>query len=280
MTRLLLASTVAIVITHFLGSKVGEIMTTGRNLVILEIFIFFLIFIFRRFSSYLRRKSRFLFLFVTMTFFCLISRLAYFLRIYLSLTLGPYILDFVGVGGGFLILHVSSGDHSGSSEDSFGLQVLSEPWPVNHNIAWESSLRNRILCLESDNTVFLLDKEKGAYWGEVKQALDQASSQLEYNQLLEFENRDLQIREQKHKCFSLFQRVLNQHPSLAADAPYNPKEVFLDYLTTNRDTLDQQGANILVKDQRELHFLKILAQDLETKGPKSPYFNILFEKRF
>lgn len=100
MTRLLFGSAVAIFSTHFLESKVPEIMTTGRNLVIFEIFLFFLIFLFRRKYSYLRRKSRFLFLFVTMTIFCLISSLAYFLRIYLSLTLGPYILDFVGVGGG------------------------------------------------------------------------------------------------------------------------------------------------------------------------------------
>ena len=53
------------------------------------------------------------------------------------------------------------------------------------------------------------------------------SAQREYTQVISFENRDLQIRELKHSCYSLFQGVLSEHPDLAEQAPYNPKEAFL-----------------------------------------------------
>lgn len=50
-------------------------------------------------------------------------------------------------------------------------------------------------------------------------ALDQASSIREYNQVISFENRNLQIRELKEECSSLFQGVLSEHPGLAENAP-------------------------------------------------------------
>jgi len=91
-----------------------------------------------------------------------------------------------------------------TSPDSLSLRVLAEPWPIIHNNSLESSIKNRIVALENANTIFLLDKERGVYWSEIKGALDQAPSQREYNQLLDFENRDLRIRELKHECYSLF----------------------------------------------------------------------------
>ena len=65
-----------------------------------------------------------------------------------------------------------------------------------------------------DKSPFLLDKAKVLYWENIKKELDNASSKRESNQLLDFESRDLQIRELKHECFALFQEVLSRHPSL------------------------------------------------------------------
>jgi hypothetical protein len=95
---------------------------------------------------------------------------------------------------------------------------------VVKNASLEASMRNRIVRLELDNSPYLLDKAKGEYWALVKQELDHASSQREYNLLLEFESRDLQIRERKLECLNLFNLVLSQNPPLADQAPYNPKE--------------------------------------------------------
>lgn len=126
--------------------------------------------------------------------------------------------------------------------------------------------------MENTNWIFLLDKDRGVYWAEVQNSLDNCSSQKEYNQLIELENRDLQIRELKHECYSLFQQMLTEHPALAENAP---KEAFIDFLDEKRDELDQQGGNILVKDQRELEFLNVLSHDLRTHGPNSAYIKTI-----
>lgn len=108
--------------------------------------------------------------------------------------------------------------------------------------------------MENSNSIFLLDKDRGVYWAEVKNALENCSSQKEYNQLLQFENRDLQIRELKHSCYSLFQQVLSEHPASVENAAYNPKEALIYFLDENRNAIDQQGGNLFVKDQKELKF--------------------------
>lgn len=90
-------------------------------------------------------------------------------------------------------------------------------------------MQSRIKSLERDQTLFLIDQEKGQYWSEVKKTLDQAPSQKEYTRFLEFENRDLQIRERKHECYSLFQRVLARYPALAENAASNPNESCIDF---------------------------------------------------
>ncbi|XVF82771.1 hypothetical protein PTKIN_Ptkin16aG0076200 [Pterospermum kingtungense] len=99
-------------------------------------------------------------------------------------------------------------------------------------------MRNRILMLENANCVFLLDKEREAYWKDIKDSLDGCSSQKEYNWLLEFKSRDLQIRERKHACYSLFREVLSEYPSLAKNAAYTPKEAFFDFFDEKRIELD------------------------------------------
>ena len=137
---------------------------------------------------------------------CLASLFCYSLRVYLYSSIGFVFSDLVTVvigassvsgSGGKIIPHSSPA--TSSSEDSFGIQVLSEPWPVIHNETLESSMRNRIRVLENTDCIFLLDKEKGEYWAEVKRNLDSCPSQQEYNRVIEFESRDLQIRELRHK---------------------------------------------------------------------------------
>lgn len=184
--------------------------------------------------------------------------------------LGTYVnwaLPFVilGVSGKEILVHSGTSSSSSWTEDSFEMRVLLEPFSeegtsVNPtrvaadeagpshqrsfvpNASLESSLRNRIVRLENGESIFLLDKEKGEYWNDIKTALDQAPSQREYNQLLEFENRDLQIRERKHSCYSLFQLVLSENPVLGENAPYNPREAFLDFFDEKRDELDAPSA--------------------------------------
>ena len=132
-------------------------------------------------------------------------------------------------------------------------------------------MRNRIVRLESENTLFLLDKERGEYWADVKQALDQASSQEDYLRLLEFENRDLQIRELKHRCYNLFRQTLSEHPGLA-EKSYNPTEAFLDFCDEKRKELDSHLEwNVEGKDRIELQLLERMEQDIKQRGPDSIY---------
>jgi hypothetical protein len=155
--------------------------------------------------------------------------------------------------GGEIIHHSSPADSSPGTEDSFEIEVLREPFPVTHNIGFESSMRNRILAMENANSIFLLDKDRGVYWAEIKESLDNCSSQKEYNRLLEFENRDLQIRERKHECYSIFQEVLAQHPALAENAAYNPEESCKDFFDENRDDIEEELSPAQI-DKKELQF--------------------------
>lgn len=126
----------------------------------------------------------------------------------------------------------------------------------------------RIVKLENAATTFLFDR--GEYWQGVKTALDEATSQGEYNRLLDFENRDLRIREQRHSCYCLFEQVLSEHPSLAERAPYDPKEVFFDFVSEARNGLDaHQEWSPREKDFRELEFLSGLQKGLRERGANS-----------
>ncbi|KAM3266538.1 hypothetical protein P3L10_003532 [Capsicum annuum] len=190
--------------------------------------------------------------------------------------LGSHLLSGIcvlSVGGS---LPLPGPSNPSSSEDSSDLQVLSEPWPVTHNVGYESSLRNRIFRLENSNSPFLLSKERGEYWAEVKKELYNCPSQREYNRLLEFENRDLQIRELRHSCYCQFQRLFTDHPALAENADSNPQEALLYFFNEKGHELDQEGGTPLVKDRRELRFLDQLLHDLRKNGINSVYFNIPF----
>lgn len=85
---------------------------------------------------------------------------------------------------------------------------------IARNRSLESSLRQRLNAFGNEESPLLLGKKRGDYWEEVQSSLGAASTQREYNNLLSFENRDLEIRELKNQCMSLFREELDQHPDL------------------------------------------------------------------
>lgn len=113
---------------------------------------------------------------------------------------------------------------SSSSESSFEIRVLLEPFPddnengnerphpVEPNRSLETSLHQRLKAFGNEESPFLMGKTRTQYFSEVQQSLKSASSQMEYNWLLDSENRDLQIRELKKESCFLFREVLRHHP--------------------------------------------------------------------
>ncbi|GAB2236466.1 hypothetical protein Droror1_Dr00028110 [Drosera rotundifolia] len=102
-------------------------------------------------------------------------------------------------------------------------------------------------------------------------ALDQATNKEEYNRLLDFENRDLLIREKKHECYSLFQQVLSQHPDLK-DPYLNPTEAILEYFYNTREELEtEEVLDVADTDREEIKIYSKIAKDLSLNGPQSYY---------
>lgn len=196
-----------------------------------------------------------------------------------------------------------SGPNSDSwTEDSFEMRVLLEPFSetemegtsgnssiprvardeagpshpptgISRNLSLESSLRNRIVRLENEGSIFLLEKEKKAYWNDIQTALDQAPSQKEYNRLLEFENRDLEIRERKHSCYSLFQEVLSRYPGLFDNSSYkNPDEAILTFFEDTREELEaEEVLSPADTDKAEIEIYKKIVKDIAKKKKESYY---------
>nr|GEZ43460.1 cytochrome c oxidase subunit II-like, transmembrane domain-containing protein [Tanacetum cinerariifolium] len=124
------------------------------------------------------------------------------------------------------------------------------------NRSFEASMRNRILRLEQDDSPYLLGKAKGTYWSDIRLMLEHAPSQNEYNRLLKFKNKDLQIRELQHECFRLFEGFLKQNPPLSDQVPYNPQEAFKDFLNEDYEKRDQRFPFLIFdRDEKELDFL-------------------------
>lgn len=244
--------------------------------------------------SLTRRYGRGLVLVIDTCLYFLVALYLGSFRIYTGLLLLSIICPVVSNEGG-VILSMVSGDGSASSvnqptptystqpgsSSETGDNVIppspgegpSHQGSVVRNESLESSMRFRIVRLELDNSPYLLDKARGDYWAQIRHELDHVSSQRDSNSLLEFENRDLRIREQKHECFRLFNRVLSEHPYLAGQAPYKPNEVFDDFLD---ELLDKQAKEPVVeKDKKEIAFLEGLRMDLQNNGPNTilPIFN-------
>ena len=148
---------------------------------------------------------------------------------------------------------------SASSEDSFDLQVLSEPWPVTPNSAEETSLFNRIRRLEREDCIFLLGRGPGLFWREsVKRTLDSYTTQEDYDFFLEFSKRDLEIRELRHSCYQKFFELLNENPDLVEKAPCDPKNCLIHFLEEKRGELDSfTELSVKKRDREEIEFLEV-----------------------
>lgn len=179
------------------------------------------------------------------------------------------------------------------SEDSFEINVLLEPFPaeqaaphqavIHHNLSLESSLLNRIAQLEREHSIFLLDHPQGGYWAGVKESLNKASTQVEYDALLASESQDLVIRELRHRGARLIQGFF---------PPHNPisNETLIHFFNHNLETLEEElprsvdvrdintgvslfrTHDIAVVDRVEILNLNKMIKDLNTNGPASYSF--------
>lgn len=95
---------------------------------------------------------------------------------------------------------------------------------------------------------------------------------------MDFENRDLQIREKRHACYEVFRGVLFKTPYLEETAAYSPLEAFSYFLNERRDVLDSShpGHCPAEVDRLEIHFLGQVEKDLLKHGNESIYIKKLF----
>ena len=292
---------------RFLGSEGTTMMTTGGNIVLFAIFLFLGIFIFHLYSSRLKKKRGGfrLVLIVYILFLFFISLFYYFLRIYALDCLGLFIPSLfsclilcVGGGQALPLPAPPSGPSSSPSWADLDTLVLLEPFsetemegtsvgnssvaratrdeasppPYQQNLSLESSIKGRIKILQNHSSPFLLEIQRGDYWAEIRTALEQAPSQGEYNRLLQFENRDLRIRELKQSCFLFFSNLLSENPALTEKASSNPQEALIDFFDEKRDELDTHLEwSPSERDGKELLFLEHVEQDLRERGPDSLY---------
>lgn len=142
----------------------------------------------------------------------------------------------------------------------------------SRNMSFETSLRGRIEALEGANSPFLPQEERGEYWREVKRQLHGAADQKEYNQRLDFENRDLQVREEKEVTLHLLKELIdNNYPDV------NPGEAMKDYFNQWEQNLAAQAGqgilDSLPTSGQELDFVREVTQDLQAHGQQSFYFH-------
>lgn len=265
---------------RFLGSEGTALITTSRDLVLFAFFVLILIYLFRRYVMSLRKKYGILFfIFLSISVLVFIYTLFFLLRVYLvshfSDALWALVIMYVVSGGGGqpLPLPASSALSSSSSytEDSFEINVLLEE-EIIRNISFETSLHNRVIQLEHAASPFLNQEGPGQFWAIIQNSLDQADSQRDYNKILEFENRDLQIRERQHSCYLQFNEILINNPNLIEGAPYNPQSCLVDFLLEKRENIEitHSALSPNERDQEELNSLELIFQDLVQQNPHSP----------
>lgn len=126
--------------------------------------------------------------------------------------------------------------------------------------------------------------KKTDYWEEVQSNLGSASTQAEYNGLLSFENRDLEIREFKNQCMSLLREELSRHPDLIPKCLLrDPDEAIISFFDSQREVIegefedpdgDRNAININAPciDGLEIDILDKMADDLHKNGGSSYYF--------
>lgn len=255
---------------------------------LLTLVLLALIFLFRIYSG---KKKKYLLLVVYGIFLVLISVYSYFLRIYLFGHIGsylPFLFPLVFCAGTWqglpdqptassdsihsvnqddLWKEVEKGEQAGPSHQGGGSSIV-------RNSSLEASMHSRVLRLgATPPSPYLLDRAGVDYWADVKSQLDSADSQREYYRRLDFESRDLQIREKRTECLALFNEILEKNPRLANQAPYKTKEVLDDFFDERGDL---QGVPALERDRQELDFLNGVKHQLQQNGPS--FVKQLFNK--
>lgn len=145
--------------------------------------------------------------------------------------------------------------------------------PIRPYIGLESSMRNRVFLLNQQQCVFLFD-QGDTYWAELKAKLRECPSQEDYSRLLDFENRELQILEEKHKVHRSFTRLLVENPALGQQAPYHPHEICKEVLNEKEDTFFSESAHLPSSERyaKVINQFTSIWEDLEERGSASRYF--------
>ena len=179
-----------------------------------------------------------------------------------------------------------------TSQDEIWAALEVEERRIGENIvrnqSQETSLRQRLNSFGKEESPFLLGQSKYDYWNEIQSTLGAASTQVDYNHLLDFENLDLEIRELKNQCFSLLKAELEQHSDLLSRCiERNPEEGILSFLDDQREELeaelkapDGRFVDSRSIDQLEIHTLKKIRKDLLKKEGLSYFFYKLIQEYF
>ena len=282
-----LGSGVAGFFGHFLG------LGKATTVVLFSLLIFLQVVIFRRCIRIFFKSSKKLSLVIADTIYIVLYFEIFILGQLIKLSVLPYFGCL-----GLFVLHMTNdsvvsassenrADDSGvsaSSESSFSMNVLMEPFPdenenenarlhrVERNRSLETSLGQRINLFDKDSP-FLMGKEPADYFREVQNTLRSASTQKEYNFFLDLENQDLQVRELKQDCFHLFQQAINQRPELNKKCVFpttdeaivsflnQPLEEFENELPDPATDIHSQGS-----DEFQKQILAKIAKDMRTRA--------------
>ena len=164
---------------------------------------------------------------------------------------------------------------------------------VRPNFSHENSLHQRILLLEKDNSIFLLDKPKGEYWIDVQNNLRGQSNQKNYLTQLEVESRDLQIRQLRHECTKALLQILHAgYPDRMRAGGGPDTEMLLLFFDETREGIDKKHmipphikilpgggflyvmkyCNVEGADHEEIAYLTKIRKDLSAEGQYSHSF--------
>jgi len=158
-----------------------------------------------------------------------------------------------------------------------------EPNNLSRNRSLENSLLNRILRMEDGQSSLLL-KEEGN-WKEVKDTLHSASTQGEYNALLDCESLDLQKRELRESCTKILKDLVQRHPHMLENCvESSPEEAILSFLEKRREEFEAEfepeEAYSQTVDQVEIEYLLKLLKDVSGAEESSFYFHSLVKEFF
>ena len=157
---------------------------------------------------------------------------------------------------------------------------------LSRNNSFEASLFNRIKALQNKNSIFI--QWDGNYLDDVKNNLQSQVTQKEYNLKLEFESRELQLRELRDQAASLLKIELSRHQQILEentgthinDSLFD----FFDDLTQKIEKSfghdDNRKKKILMIDNIEMARLSHIIKDLKEKGSTSSTFRKIVESYF